>query len=42
MPALRDGGEECLLLVFGEHGRVEASLARVFRAPEMPPRLGRY
>jgi hypothetical protein len=42
MPALWNGGEECLLLVFGERGRVEASLARVFRAPEMSPRLGRY
>ncbi len=42
MPALRDGGKECLLLVFGERGRVEASVAAVIRAREMPPRLGRY
>jgi hypothetical protein len=42
MPALRDGNDECLLLVFGERGRVEASLASVIRGREMPPRLGRY
>jgi hypothetical protein len=45
MPAQRwhrASQRECLLLVFGEHGRCEAILADVFRDGIAPPRLGRW
>jgi hypothetical protein len=45
MPAERQmggGREECLLLVIGERGRVEAALARIIRGLNAPPRLGPF
>jgi hypothetical protein len=45
MPAWRRVGEtdeECLLLVVGERGRVEAALARVVRVDGQRPRLSRF
>lgn len=45
MPGLRrvgDVNQECLLLVIGERGRVEATLADIIRHADGPPRLGRY
>jgi hypothetical protein len=42
MPVWREGisRQECLLLVFGERDRVDASLAVVVRSPQRGPRLG--
>lgn len=34
--------QECLLLVIGERGHVEAALAEVVRSPGKPPGLGRF
>jgi hypothetical protein len=45
MPAFRDAGglrQECLLVVIGERGRVEAALAEIHRASNAAPRLGRF
>lgn len=45
MPAFRlldAERRECLVLVIGERGRVEAALADVVRLPDRPPRLGPF
>jgi hypothetical protein len=45
MPAFAAAGDirrECLLLVIGECGRVEAALADVVRSGDRPPRLGPF
>jgi hypothetical protein len=45
MPVYREVGserQECLLLVFGERGRIAASLAVVSRDGRNGPRLGRF
>jgi hypothetical protein len=43
MPAWRDDGRrECLLLVFGEPGVLEATLADVWRDGRVGPRLGPF
>ena len=45
MPVLHERGDEfveCLLVVIGERGRVEAAVADVVRDPQRPPRLGPF